>query len=259
MTRMQIFMPIYAILLAELKKTRQFMAKFYLNILFIIIGLSLQLASFYIFFNTQNQINTELWNDIILYLALASLIRHPLSIGTIPEFAPSISNGLFVKYLIRPINVFYNISAQEFGASLSALLQVIPFIVLLSIFNNHRMPILLPINILLAIILANQIKISFYSISIMTIGLSSAKALLQGFASFLSGSLIPLILWPQNIAKIMYLSPFALILDAPIRIFLNKASPKNITLYQILWITFFVILNKLLFKKTMKYYQSLGG
>ncbi len=86
--------------------------------------------------------------------------------------------------------------------------------------------------------------------------------ILMLIGSVLSGSYLPLQLWPEFLQKFLFLQPFAGYLDIPLRLYLGLLSPDSapgaIGL-QLLWSVFFILLGKCLMKARLKKIVVQGG
>ncbi|WP_032120520.1 ABC-2 family transporter protein [Clostridium amazonitimonense] len=200
----------------------------------------------------------------IIYVIISSAISNVIAVNKVPEFAQNIKNGKVLKYLIRPVNLFNQIILQEIGNCLIDLIQIIPigigaFCINLYFYNYVGNGLQLCVSLSLSIILSILMTNVFFSITFVTMNYSGAKALLQGVNALLSGSLVPLILWPQHLSMILKWSPFALIVDAPIQIFLGLQSFYTVLGLQIIWCIIFYLIGQVLFLKLPVHCEYAGG
>jgi ABC-2 type transport system permease protein len=246
----------------ELKKIFQYIENMKINILLMLISLGIQLSIFHIFFYTS--VNDKLWLQTIVYVIISGAMYNIISINRVPEFADYIKNGKIVKYFIRPMEIFKQCNLQELGNSLLELLQSLPILIIGIItssylfHNMERLPYYI-ISLMLSIILSTLITNTIFSFTFITMNYSGIKAILQGVNALLSGTIVPLILWPEYLISNLKYSPFALLIDGPIRVYLGIESFRNVIMYQIIWCIIFYLIGKFTFKKMPCYCDYVGG
>lgn len=78
----------------------------------------------------------------------------------------------------------------------------------------------------------------------------------------LSGGYLPLQLWPKFMQTFLLIQPFAGYLDIPIRLYIGTLPPEDALFaisLQIIWITIFIVMGKLLLSKRLKNIIVQGG
>jgi ABC-2 type transport system permease protein len=78
----------------------------------------------------------------------------------------------------------------------------------------------------------------------------------------LSGGYLPLQLWPKFMQSFLLIQPFAGYLDIPLRLYIGTLPPKDALFaisLQIIWITIFIVMGKLLLSKRLKNIIVQGG
>lgn len=246
----------------EFKKINQYKINFCLNNFFIIFSILIQICILNMFFFDDTQNNLQ--RQTIIYVIISGAISNVIAVNKVPEFAQNIKNGKILKYFIRPINLFNQIILQEIGNCLIDLMQIIPMCIgvlgiNLYFYNSIGNWLQLCVSLIFSIILSILMTNVFFSITFITMNYSGAKALLQGFNALLSGSLVPLILWPQHLSVIFKWSPFALIVDAPIQIFLGLEDLYTVLGLQIIWCIIFYLIGQVLFLKLPLHCDYAGG
>ncbi len=222
------------------------------NIGFAILSIFIQLSILNLFVKEK-----ELWESTIIYSITALGIGQINILNKVPIYADMMINGNIIKYYIRPTKIFISIIYEELGNSILNMVQVLPFFIV-SIFlsiqlsdTNFYNIVLFFVSLFLGVILAILLGTSFYTITFYTTNYQGVKALLTGITSFLSGAMLPIILWPESIQPIVRYTPFALVLDTPISFLINGNASKDIYVlgYQLLWIfiLYFVCKSLILF------------
>lgn len=232
-----------------------------MNIGFIVINSLIQLVFYKMFFNEYQ--NNNLWSEIIIYVFFAGYLGLIMSIYRVPEFSHKISDGSYSAYSIRPISYVNQFSLMEFGESINNIIVGLPLILIIlfiSVYKNINLNILGGILVsFFSIILSIKFTITFYSLTIFTKKNNGPRALFQGITSLLSGSLVPLILWPENLSRLVKVLPFALIINSPIEVSLGNTSLLKTLVLQIIWIVFFGLINKIITEKILCKQEHIGG
>ncbi len=231
-----------SIMVAELLKIKQFKNMSIVNFLFAILSIGIQLSIFSLFVEEK-----RLWQNTVIYTVTALGINQVITVNKVPIYVETMMSGNILKYYSKPIKIFTSVFYEELGCSVSNLVHTIPFFLVsctlaLIFIDIHFLNLFLfIISLFLGIVLSILVCTTVYSITFYTTNHQSIKALLTGVMSFLSGSMLPLILWPDTIQKAVAYTPFALMVDAPIRFLINTYSFSNIKIlvYQLLWVIFF--------------------
>jgi ABC-2 type transport system permease protein len=81
-------------------------------------------------------------------------------------------------------------------------------------------------------------------------------------SGILSGSYLPLQLWPDSWQTALYLQPFAGFMDLPVRFYIGSIPPSaaaGVILVQMVWTTVFIIAGRLIMAKRIKNLIVQGG
>lgn len=215
------------------------------NLIFSILSCLLKIAFIKIF---SYNIQLAEYLDLITYSIATVFLSSVVSLYRIPEFSECFADGTFVKYSIRPFSYFSQLFYGEFGESLVNLIAFFPLLLIsiihMAFYNiNYTNIIEFFITFLLSIVLSILVINNFYSLTVITTKNNAPRALLQGIASLVSGSLLPLYIFPEGIQKVFYLMPFAYIIGSPIQILLGKAELLNVLKNQLFWIVVLLFIN----------------
>ncbi len=251
-----------SIVKAEILKIKQFRNMSYINLLFALLSISIQLAILSLFVKEKN-----LWQSTIIYTITALGINQVIAVNKVPIYVETMISGNILKYYTKPVKIFISIFYEELGNSILNLTQCIPFflasLILTIVYMDFNIInlVLFIISLSLSLILSILVCTTFYAITFYTTNHQSVKALLVGVMSFLSGSMLPLILWPEPLQKVVAYTPFALMVDAPIKFLINVygLGNLNVILYQLIWIILFYIGCSILIDFFEKRGQFYGG
>lgn len=236
------------------------------NTLFAFFGICVKIGYISVFFKDRSlyniYVNTENLS-IVFYVGYAELVSSFVSFNFVPCFAEQVLSGQFDRYYCSPFNMFQLVFQETFSSLIARWIYICPlflfFVVcsFLSYLSFNYLSFLL--SLFLSSILFCLMAIFFFSFTIRLKHYNAVKALISAFASLLSGSLVPLILWPKTLYKIVRFSPFAMLIDAPIEILLGVSPFSDLIIPQGMWIIFFLIMAKVSFKVNAKKYVSYGG
>lgn len=244
-----------------IKKIKHFKFLYVSDTIFTIIGAILQLVVLSVYINPT--INSLIWEQLLVYVFLSSYIGHVVSLFRVPEFAEKIINGNYAVYALRPVSYCTQFFFIEVGESLrGAITGVILFAISLSIiilrYQSFRILEFL-LTFILSIILSTMLSITFFSLTVVTKKEQAPKAIFQCISSLLSGSLLPLILWPENLVKYLKFTPFALIINAPIEVGLGTQTFQTVFLFQLFWLFIFGLGIQFIVEKILSHQEHIGG
>ncbi len=243
---------------AEIIKIRQYKFMSTFNFGFAVLSILIQLSILNLFVHEK-----ELWNSTVVYTITALGIGQINILNKVPIYAEMMISGNILKYYIRPTKIFTSIIFEELGNSILNFIQVSPFFIV-SIFFSLQLTdtnllniFLFFISMILGVILAILLGTAFYTITFYTTNYQGAKALLGGVNSFLSGAMLPIILWPEQLQSIVRYTPFALVVDAPINFLINVYTSNSMQVlgYQLLWI----IILYFVCKKLILFFERRGN
>lgn len=184
----------------------------------------------------------------------------------------SISQGLIVYELCRPINLYNIWFIETISSRISSTLLRAPFVFIVSFIvpEPYKISIsksalnfmLFLISLILAVILVNAIMMLIYASSFKIINVSGLRMITSSIIDFFSGSLVPIAFFPSKIQSFMFFSPFNYLQNIPFRMisgsYTIEKSLSNIII-QICWIIIFVIIGKLLINHGIKKIVIQGG
>lgn len=177
----------------------------------------------------------------------------------------SISNNLLKPVSYSKIKFFQYLGELLFNFFI---LSIVPFIITTILLIKSNNAFSLTRLLLFFISLIFSCIINFYLNYL--VGLASfkitnmwgANQIIQAVSKLVSGSLIPLSFFPNWAKFIMNLLPFSSTIYTPSMIYLNKFSNLETLKYisiQLIWIVFFYILAKVIWKNIIKSLVVVGG
>ena len=222
-----------------------------------------------IFLKSANStINGFQFRELIIYIFLCLIVGQlKSSWHTAGEMIEQIRTGELNKYLMRPISFFiYNL--MNFIGYNSVFYLVYFFLILLFPFFFPNLIFLNLYQILgfsLSLILAVYLSYCIYFILVcFAFWFSEIRVLLISYnitSRILSGTIIPLALYPEFYLKIIYYSPIPYLVDFPVSIATGRLHSSlwfDGFLNAFIWCLIMTLLGHYIYKKGIKVYEGFG-
>lgn len=207
-------------------------------------------------------------NDFVLYytvLIFVNQLTYPVSHWTVGD---NIFNGTFSHWLLRPMPPIYEAIASDIAVKVICVPFVAIFI--LGIVMIFELKIALTvINILLFVVcllLALLLRFMLaYTISLLALFTNRVNSLLSindTLIFLLSGQVIPTMLMSGVIRNISFILPYRYMIGFPIEMLLAKLCYEQVISGMsvlLIWISIIILLNRIVWKKGIRYYSSIGG
>lgn len=220
-------------------------------------------------YKSQTSINGVTFNQVFLYLALASSIFCMFQIYTEWYMSIRMISGDIISDFIKPLDFQFMMLFHAIGGVLANFITIlIPSVLVIILFFGSTMTIGLNvifflISLFFALFIIFNIDYmigltSFYTESIWGIGMTKEVCVL-----FLSGAMVPLSFFPEGFRNVLALLPFQAIYDTPLTILITPGL--NLKNYiakigvQILWSIILLILSRLFHMKAIKVITVNGG
>ncbi|EJR83382.1 ABC transporter permease [Bacillus cereus] len=220
-------------------------------------------------FETQSNIHGYTLEMMITYVIIAKLIELLL----IPEMHWSINDeiqsGELSKYLIKPFSYFGYWFSHNLGNKIIHLvMSVIPIIPIIFLNRDYfllptlKYTFLFILSIVGALILYYMIYYLISLFSFYFVEISSFFFTVDIVLELLSGSLIPLEFLPAPLNTITQFLPFSYLIHFPVNVYLGNLSSAEIVnglISQVIWSLVFYVLIRVLWKKGLNKYESVGA
>lgn len=253
-------------LLKSLKNEKNLSKVIALDSFFCVFGIFIRLGFISVFFQSKSHGLLLLLNQnkqIVIYVIISEIISSFINFNYVPNFAEQVISGHFDRYYCIPIEIFKQIFCEMFASLTSRVVHVFPIILVLLVYLlNSFSPVLLlsfSISVFFSCFIYCLMSIFFFSFTVVFRHYNAVKALIAALSSLFSGSLVPLMLWPDSLYLFVKWSPFAMLIDAPVQILLGNMQLLDIVLAQNLWMFLFFFLAKKTLKLNTKKYLSYGG
>lgn len=247
----------YAYFLKSLYTIRHYWKIFCGNTILYIYALIIQLTILRVFLTEEH-----LWNKTVVYILLSTYIGSAVSLYREPFFSTQINSGAYAVYAIRPLRYFYQFIYEEISTSVAVCIYSLPILLvayILSYVYTITVNPLWLVSYILALILSANITVCFYSLSVILQKNTAVRALVQVIAGLLSGSLLPLVLWPHKLVILIQYLPFAAVIHIPIALYLNEIGSYYLLFSQVGWLIILFILNRSIIEYILSKQQHIGG
>lgn len=212
-------------------------------------------------FNYQQQ-------EMLCYIFITLILQSLIVATGLQNLADDIYSGRLSHWLLKPINFFSFLVAQDYADKIKNIFFAIgEFLILYLIFQpNFHLPsliycLLFIISLLGGLILFFLIMLVFGLIGFWTPDTWALRFLFFTILEFTAGRLYPLDILPKTLQQLIYFTPFPYLTFTQTQIFLARMpifiAGKNLLII-IFWIGLLLIISKLLWQKGIKAYQAAG-
>ena len=237
------------------------------------IGTLVSIFSYYflwkVVFMGENELVGFTMGEMITYVILSKVLSSQFAGGINMQFAEWVYEGTIGTELLRPVTLFYTLFARRSGEFAYFILwkgipvSLISFFILRGVGPAGAGEFLLfLISVLLALVILFYVEFmvglaSFYTLSMFGMAFTKTAVL-----SILSGGVVPLALFPEGVARVFGLLPFAGMVSVPLNIFLGKYGLEECMGYmglQIFWCIVMGVLAHLLYHMVIRKVIVQGG
>ncbi len=207
--------------------------------------------------------------DAIAYVWIAQALLMPVWLWGDWDIALSIRSGDVVTDLSRPYDYYAYWLSQDGGRALFHLLsRMVPTLGIGMLLFDVRLSTAPGRWLLFALSLALAIWVSFgmrFLANISAFWLMDYRgmgALLMFANNFFSGLLVPIALWPDSLARIAYLLPFAALIQTPVDVLLGVNSTGELATalgLQLLWGVALLLAGRLVLSAAVRRVVVQGG
>lgn len=197
-------------------------------------------------FRSQDTLAGYTMEQMTTYVILSRMLSSQFGGGINAEFAEWVYDGTIGIELLRPVSLFVTLFSKRVGEFLFfVLFKGIPVTILCFFLLGGVTPaggvnfvlFLLSVCISIVIMFFFEFMVglcSFYTLSYFGLGFCKSALL-----SILSGGIVPLFLFPEGVAKVLNLMPFAGMVSVPVNLYLGRYEIRQALSYiglQVLWV-----------------------
>lgn len=202
------------------------------------------------------------------YIISSFLSQIEMSNGVSDEISDRIKGGTFSKYMVIPADTQGYFAAQTFGAMAFYLLFIFAatvvwvfiFGIKFTITSSAALIIAAVVMVVLGLLFMIQLN---YFLGILAFKFQDISIFLMikgNIVSFITGTLVPLVLLPSSVVSIMRFFPFYYVTYLPSMLLIGKNESEAFIGIAILaaWLLAFTILNKFAYNKLRVVYDGVG-
>lgn len=215
-------------------------------------------------FSARSTIEGLDWPFMLRYVVLVRFINcatHPTNIAR--EISDKVRDGSLIAQIVRPFGLLWYLVCRNLAAVIWQLLWIgLPLILIgLSMRLGPEMPThlgLFPISLILAFLINSAVEIT---IGLAAFWLHRNEGLIHSYNflySVLSGALLPLVLFPVPVQRVLAYLPFKASIDVPVGFYLGYSRPADL-LYQGMWALIAWSVCWLVFRRALRRFDALGG
>ncbi len=215
-------------------------------------------------------------NNLIAGYTLSSMITYYFIVYILKQYTVSyfdwnvvkkIRTGEFAQFLYRPLGAYQYYFFKNIGEKLIRIIASIPVLVVMFLLlrNYFIMPVH-PFWFLIAcsisFLLNNWLIMILSYIAFWTENGEMFIYFKDSLIYYLSGAMIPLILFGKEVAAFLRCLPFRYFVSFPVEIYLGKVSINEIytgLAIAITWLMLFIFLEKWIYKKGVKKFSAVGN
>jgi len=216
-------------------------------------------------FSSKKTIGTFDFQGMMMYFALVYFVGFLTNTGIAWRLSEYIVSGELTAFIVRPVSLFWTLFAQDFGEKTYRIIWGLLLMSLIILIFKISMPI--GWIVIFAAVLVNSVLLNFlfrFMLGLTAfwfLEIGSFLTIISQLGSFLGGGWIPLSLLPAEVSSWFRLTPFALCLDFPIRVFQKQLAGWELWKgvgFQVAWILIMLVMIIFLSRKGMKSYEAVG-
>lgn len=205
---------------------------------------------------------------VTYYIFISFFQKLNMTDSLVRQFASEIREGQFSKYLIKPTNPLWSFISQSFGSSIFVFwINVVGVIFFSIVFNDY---FVIPNNL---INFANALMISILGILFLTLlgywisilsfiiyEVFEINLIKNGILDFLTGTMVPIILFPKIVQDMLQYLPVYYINFFPTMLLLDRETDKIYMAYIVLtlWNLLLFLTIKFSYARLLRRFEGVG-
>lgn len=259
---------------SEIQRAMAYRLSFFGNILYN--ALQILIASYLwtaIFDSTTATVlNGFTKNDMIVYIIISSITAMAIGGGTEWVVGGEVQSGEIAINLIRPINYQVRLLSQALGGVIWQFIAIfLPIWIGMMVFRFINLGELPPhigtiftyfLSLFFSFIIWFLFNFCFGLMSFYVTYIWGLNVFKNAIVRFVSGSIIPIVFFPEWFQRILIFLPFGSTNYTPVMIYLNKYTAFEtikVLSIQVLWIIILYFCSEVFWRKAMKKLTIMGG
>lgn len=220
----------------------------------------------------SGSIGTLTLKQVVSYAWLTQLLflMQPMNIDS--EILNKITSGDVGIEMCRPLDLYFHWFSKTAASRLTPLIWHGPIVLIFGMLIPGSYRLSMPasslgflcmlLSILSALLLCTSYAMLTCAVRLNVSWGDGPTYIMMLIGGVLSGTYLPLQLWPNFMQKFLLIQPFAGYLDIPLRFYIGTMPPKDVFLaigIQLMWIIIFIVTGKILMTKKLKNIIVQGG
>lgn len=207
--------------------------------------------------------------SMLTYTTISILMGNLFTMNVQERIVDSIRTGNIALDILKPMNIYISYLAEDFGAAIVAFFQrVIPLLVIGSLmFGIPKAAsavhfLLFAVSFMCAYFINWLLAALLGLVAFKTIQMGPMMAVKTYIIKLLSGSIIPMWFFPDNLQKVLEILPFVNIYQVPLGIYIGKYSTISALSHisiQLFWNLILLLIFVVLQKKMTEQIMIQGG
>lgn len=239
------------------------------NMMFTIIKILFAYILWKAVFGENEIVSGFTFNSMLSYYIISSFLSGiDMSKSTSEEICNRVKLGTFSKYMIIPINVQNYFIAKNFGMTcfyfvfnmISAFVWIFIFKLDFAFTSNPVQIFISILMIFLGLVFMMQLHFFIGILSFKFLEIGFFRMIIENISEFVTGTMIPLILLPEVVVSVMKIFPFYYTAYLPSMLLIDRNSSEATQglIIIALWVLFFFIVNKIIYKRMRTLFDGAG-
>lgn len=208
-------------------------------------------------------------NQMLTYSIISAVLSCILSANVEDRIIQSVRKGNVALDMLKPVNVFGMYLAEDLGEITISLCQkALPLLLISAVLIQVPIPasglyfLLFLVSVILSFFINWLIAVSFSMITFFVISMGPLRQIKNSLIRILSGSIIPLWFFPENIQTVMRFLPFMYLYQLPLSIYIGKLTLVEVLRQlglQSIWVLILYVVFKMIQKKVLSHVLVQGG
>lgn len=223
-------------------------------------------------FSPESVIGGYTFPQMLMYVILSAIVFEVINSDSMGAIVDDVRYGLIGMRLMKPINYRLQLGFTSLGSFVACMAIVgIPMIIMglivalcafgLSGIVWYNVLLFLPVTLLSALVY-DSIGFLFGQLAFRTQAMFGVSSMTNVLIGFLSGSMIPLAIYPSWAQSILFYTPFPTMVSLPVRLFLGQVPWSELGISVAVSIAWIIVLNVIAhfaYKGSVRHVVVFGG
>lgn len=215
-------------------------------------------------------------NDLVAGFTLSAMVTNYFAVYVVKQLSASyfdwnvvkkIRTGEFSQFLYRPLSHLSYYLYKNLGEKSIRIILSMPVFFIMGYFLREYLVLpqnlgYLFVSVIIALVINNWLNMLVSYVAFWTESGETFIYLKDSLIYYLSGAMIPLALFGENLSFILKLTPFRYLVSFPAEIYLNRVNRQEIILglaISFIWLVVLVILERVIYRLGIKKFTAVGN